>query len=62
MQAACKNEPDSTEAKRAVDLLYETALVSSGFTVSHKIMLQIKSNTSKEISGLTLAIWVILTS
>lgn len=32
LHAACKNEPDSTEAKRAVDLLYETALVSSGFT------------------------------
>ncbi|KNA16992.1 hypothetical protein SOVF_084100 [Spinacia oleracea] len=32
LYAASKNEPDSTEAKRAVDLLYETALVSSGFT------------------------------
>jgi heat shock protein beta len=31
-QAACKNEPESTEAKRAVELLYETALISSGYT------------------------------
>lgn len=34
VQAACKNAPDSTDAKRAVDLLYDTALISSGFTVS----------------------------
>jgi heat shock protein beta len=33
MQAACKNAPDSSDAKRAVDLLYDTALISSGFTV-----------------------------
>ena len=33
-QAACKNEPESTEAKRAVELLYEAALISSGYTVS----------------------------
>ncbi|KAK9074465.1 hypothetical protein SSX86_007063 [Deinandra increscens subsp. villosa] len=32
LNAACKNAPDSSEAKRAVDLLYETALISSGFT------------------------------
>lgn len=32
LNAACKNAPDSTDAKRAVDLLYETALISSGFT------------------------------
>lgn len=32
LNAACKNAPDSTEAKRAVDLLYDTALISSGFT------------------------------
>ncbi|KAJ6322136.1 hypothetical protein OIU77_012087 [Salix suchowensis] len=30
--AACKNAPDSSDAKRAVDLLYDTALISSGFT------------------------------
>ncbi|XP_047310073.1 heat shock protein 90-5, chloroplastic [Impatiens glandulifera] len=30
--AACKNEPDSSDARRAVELLYETALISSGFT------------------------------
>nr|XP_043623215.1 LOW QUALITY PROTEIN: heat shock protein 90-5, chloroplastic [Erigeron canadensis] len=32
LNAACKNAPESGEAKRAVDLLYETALISSGFT------------------------------
>ncbi|PQQ17068.1 heat shock protein 90-5 chloroplastic [Prunus yedoensis var. nudiflora] len=32
LKAACKNAPDSTDAKRAVDLLYDTALISSGFT------------------------------
>ncbi|XP_010528014.1 PREDICTED: heat shock protein 90-5, chloroplastic isoform X2 [Tarenaya hassleriana] len=32
LNAACKNAPDSSEAKRAVDLLYDTALISSGFT------------------------------
>ncbi|XP_077237658.1 chaperone protein htpG family protein [Tasmannia lanceolata] len=32
LNAACKNEPESTEAKRAVDLLYDTALISSGFS------------------------------
>ncbi|CAL5081906.1 unnamed protein product [Urochloa decumbens] len=32
LSAACKNEPESTEAKRAVELLYEAALISSGYT------------------------------
>lgn len=32
LNAACKNAPDSSEAQRAVDLLYDTALISSGFT------------------------------
>ncbi|XP_068637354.1 heat shock protein 90-5, chloroplastic-like [Aristolochia californica] len=32
LNAACKNAPDSSEAKRAADLLYDTALISSGFT------------------------------
>ncbi|TKW33636.1 hypothetical protein SEVIR_2G252000v4 [Setaria viridis] len=32
LRAACKNEPESTEAKRAVELLYEAALISSGYT------------------------------
>ncbi|KAM0936473.1 putative Heat shock protein Hsp90 family [Dioscorea sansibarensis] len=32
LNAACKNDPSSTEAQRAVDLLYDTALISSGFT------------------------------
>ncbi|KAI6686295.1 hypothetical protein NL676_032208 [Syzygium grande] len=32
LNAACKNAPDSGDAKRAVDLLYDTALISSGFT------------------------------
>ena len=32
LNAACKNAADSDDAKRAVDLLYDTALISSGFT------------------------------
>ncbi|XP_075521116.1 LOW QUALITY PROTEIN: heat shock protein 90-5, chloroplastic-like [Primulina tabacum] len=32
LNAACKNAPDSTDAKRAIELLYDTALISSGFT------------------------------
>lgn len=34
MQVACEANPDDPEALRAVDLLFETALISSGFTVS----------------------------
>ncbi|CAI0463540.1 unnamed protein product [Linum tenue] len=33
LNAACRKAPDNNDAKRAVDLLYETALISSGFTV-----------------------------
>ncbi|WCJ35759.1 Heat shock protein 90 [Euphorbia peplus] len=32
LNAACKNAPDSSDAQRAVDLLYDTALISSGFS------------------------------
>ncbi|CAN0896240.1 Heat shock protein 90-5, chloroplastic [Linum grandiflorum] len=32
LNAASKKAPDSKDAKRAVELLYETALISSGFT------------------------------
>ncbi|KAL3501557.1 hypothetical protein ACH5RR_036006 [Cinchona calisaya] len=32
LNAACKNAPDSNDAKRVVELLYDTALISSGFT------------------------------
>ncbi|GFZ18335.1 chaperone protein htpG family protein [Actinidia rufa] len=32
LNAACKNAPKSTDAKRAVDLLYDTALISGGFS------------------------------
>ncbi|XP_027154418.1 heat shock protein 90-5, chloroplastic [Coffea eugenioides] len=32
LNAACKNAPNSTDAKRVVELLYDTALISSGFT------------------------------
>ncbi|EOA25349.1 hypothetical protein CARUB_v10018672mg [Capsella rubella] len=32
LNAACKNAPDSSEATRVVDLLYDTAIISSGFT------------------------------
>lgn len=35
MQNAYRNSPDDEEALRAIDLLYDTALVSSGFTVSY---------------------------
>ncbi|XP_042425792.1 heat shock protein 90-5, chloroplastic-like [Zingiber officinale] len=28
----CKNDPSSAEAKRVVDLLYDTTLISSGYT------------------------------
>jgi len=38
-QAACKTNPDDQEALRAIDLLYDAALVSSGFTVSYWLML-----------------------
>lgn len=34
-QAACKSNPDDEEALRAIDLLFDTASVSSGFTVSN---------------------------
>lgn len=33
-QVACKTNPDDEDAFRAIDLLYDAALVSSGFTVS----------------------------
>ncbi|XP_047961013.1 heat shock protein 90-5, chloroplastic-like [Salvia hispanica] len=32
LNAACKNAPENVDAKRAVELLYDTALISSGFT------------------------------
>uniref|UniRef100_A0A1J3HZP5 Heat shock cognate 90 kDa protein n=1 Tax=Noccaea caerulescens TaxID=107243 RepID=A0A1J3HZP5_NOCCA len=32
LNAACKNAPESSEATRVVDLLYDTAIISSGFT------------------------------
>lgn len=34
LQAACGSNPDDEDALRAIDLLYDAALVSSGFTVS----------------------------
>lgn len=37
-QAACKTNPDDQEALRAIDLLYDAALVSSGFTVNSQLM------------------------
>lgn len=39
LQEASKNSPDDEEALRAIDLLYDAALVSSGFTVSNIIPL-----------------------
>ncbi|KAE8690907.1 DNA-directed RNA polymerase 1B [Hibiscus syriacus] len=32
LNAACKNAPESSDAKRTADLLYDTALISSGFS------------------------------
>ncbi|MCD7455956.1 Heat shock protein 90-5, chloroplastic [Datura stramonium] len=32
LNAACKNAPDSSDAKRAVELLFDTTLISSGVT------------------------------
>ena len=34
MQAASKEAPQNPDALRAIDLLYNTALISSGYTVS----------------------------
>lgn len=40
LQAASRSNPDDEDALRAIDLLYDTALVSSGYTVSgHAIIL-----------------------
>lgn len=36
-QFVCKDRPRSPKAKQLVELLYETALMSSGFTVSFLI-------------------------
>ena len=33
MQAACRNNPDDPEALKALDVLFETAMISSGFSV-----------------------------
>ena len=38
-QAACKTNPDDEDALRAIELLYDAALVSSGFTVSSYLIL-----------------------
>ncbi|MBA0874759.1 hypothetical protein Goshw_021583, partial [Gossypium schwendimanii] len=32
LNAACKNAPESSDAKRAVDFLYDTTLISNGFS------------------------------
>lgn len=34
LQEACRINPDDEDALKAIDLLYDAALVSSGFTVS----------------------------
>ena len=40
LQAALSSSPDDEDAMKAIDLLYDTALVSSGYTVSsHTISL-----------------------
>ena len=33
MQVACRNNPDDPEAVKALDVLFETAMISSGFSV-----------------------------
>jgi heat shock protein beta len=33
-QAACRINPDDSEALKAIDILFETSMISSGFTVS----------------------------
>jgi hypothetical protein len=33
MQAACRNNPDDPEALKALDVLFETAMISSGLSV-----------------------------
>jgi hypothetical protein len=33
-QAACRSNPDDSEALKAIDILFETSMISSGFTVS----------------------------
>ncbi|KRZ63837.1 Endoplasmin -like protein, partial [Trichinella papuae] len=32
LNVACRTSPDDPEALRAIDLLFDTALISSGFT------------------------------
>lgn len=34
MQVACRNNPEDPEALKVLDVLFETAMISSGFTVS----------------------------
>lgn len=43
LQEAYRSTPDDEEALRAIDLLYDAALVSSGFTVSLHIFIPIYS-------------------
>lgn len=37
-QAAYRSNPDDEDALRAIDLMYDAALVSSGFTVSLSLL------------------------
>lgn len=41
MQEACRSNAEDDEAMRAIDLLYDTALISSGFTVSDLILVDL---------------------
>jgi heat shock protein beta len=34
MQVACRSNPDDPEALKVLDILFETAMISSGFSVS----------------------------
>ncbi|XP_057440906.1 heat shock protein 90-6, mitochondrial [Lotus japonicus] len=53
LDAACKTNPDDQEAERAIDLLYDAALVSSGYTPDNPAQLggKIYEMMSMALSG-----------
>jgi len=56
-QAACKTNPDDQEALRAIDLLYDAALVSSGFTVSYWLMLLLYNDLGSTVKLNPMMYW-----
>lgn len=52
LNAACRNSPDDKDAVRAIDLLYDTALVSSGYTPENPAQL---GGKIYEMMGMALA-------